>query len=1639
MNGRENRRRLLYTLFILCAHIAMWPAMAEAALECYTCHGSIAAQDVRPLDALLRDISSGGFRGNHRTHMGTRVSVAESGRCSTCHPGSEAYNGGHRDGKIKLSSNINHSPIPAVYVNHTSTFRGWTSAFPQTPRPVLGTCTNVNCHFEKNTPTWSVTPFSSLDQCNSCHDAPPSDGSHLRKHDTYFGTDPGSCVKCHPDHRTDPNVFAHATSAGKRPLSVLFTAEPNNGGSYGGPGSSNAYPDYLPSQNPERDGTCTNLYCHSDGRGGPANATPALTWSDKRSTQCYSCHRGRSTRTTDNTPQISDSTFANCTSTFGVWSSAKGYCTPSLTMESNAHRRLVGAQWVRKYPCYYCHNATMDAAGTVKAPEKHLNRVPDVEFAPQWEIGNRDKPTYDPNTKICNNIYCHSDGTVDPDDIRPAAWTDERMKCNSCHGHPKGTCSDCHDGKRKFLLNNISTVLSVQYAWPAGQDWKESLPMFSNQGPGTGRANSHPRHVETNFTCDHCHSDTIYNGTCTSCHQEGIPSKSMTEEAHINAVFHVNKDRDVSFKDGGHWDPVAKTCSGTVCHTGTGDTDPIWGGSVNSGITCLSCHSTTTGDVDSFGFVFDGTQARINKTEWETYGHGRYSSAANTGSYPKSGNPAANFPGNPCWYCHDNNVLHNYSTNPFRLRQHPQYKKRFEKECVYCHMQRTDAECISCHVGQPDSLSPQATANGIAIKYKFNNLSTLIMYPTHTDLDNCTLAGCHDSDNGTFPESDGHKGHDSNAGTWTEEEKKDIENQYMMMGVCLQCHDDDTGNQCTSCHVPPPGDPDKFALGFNPGTGYIKPRKARASGGHFGYKHYRAFTKTGGWTKVDGKASGVWKGGKFCWDCHDPHGDANIYMVHKQVATTTEGLYGVPLTRAVVNFTDNQSGTSYAKKTGTIDAICNVCHSTDSKHFTSSGGDGHNLTRRCTSCHEHRFADSHAGKQSCDTCHSNEKPIPKHTSFGLPRDCTKCHAGTIGKRMDVMGQMKSNSHHVQGIEVTNKHCYECHWESTPIGLIDNQYHTGYNYISYTSVKNDVVDLVLYGKRERPTVYRNTSTADGKATAITFLATNMGTELERGEVSNISNHCLSCHNDENNDAIPFGDCKTPRQYAWDLQSIKSRYSQSGTTTWGKYPATTNAAQKNIVKSFSAHGNGVANGGGFSATTGLDGVITDTRGGPDNENVQCFDCHNSHGSKVVGITSSYVTFNGTNNGANLKETKKDMGGYRYDYKASANASGVNPYGAGAGQCFDCHNTANAGDVVPTGRTPWGYSSTFGATAPIMGYKDTPRFGQGTKAFITRYPFRESKKTIVGGHMKASVPAGALPGLAKESGTASSGTILNLTSSGKNWTPENKWRNFYVLIDGGSNSGQLRKITGSTTDTLTFEEFNYDVAAGDTFRIVPYSAPVNGLCTPCHDPHGVSPVLGDNQKYAVPLLKGTWMTSPYKDDNPQPTLGTRIYATPTWKLDRNTFATGFSTNNRIKENDTEFAGLCINCHKKELLTNGTNGDSAFKSLDRAHESVKGWGANAEHSFSCSKCHQPHNSGLPRLMQTNCLNYTHRGVVPSGGSVSGRSGWRGGNWYGFPRGNYTALRCHNDNRENGVNMDWNHLPEYPANYRWNDLTPWP
>jgi len=356
----------------------------------------------------------------------------------------------------------------------------------------------------------------------------------------------------------------------------------------------------------------------------------------------------------------------------------------------------------------------------------------------------------------------------------------------------------------------------------------------------------------------------------------------------------------------------------------------------------------------------------------------------------------------------------------------------------------------------------------------------------------------------------------------------------------------------------------------------------------------------------------------------------------------------------------------------------------------------------------------------------------------------------------------------------------------------------------------------------------------------------------------------------------------------------------------------------------------------------------------------------------------------------------------------------------------------------------------------------------------------KTIVGGHLKASEPSGSLPHLAKDSGTATGGSGTTLLDGSKNWTAD-KWKNLYLLVTGGANSGQLRKIATNNFFTLTVvDPFTFEVSAGDTYQIVPYTTMVNGLCTPCHDPHGISTTLGDRRPYAVPLLKGSWLTSPYKEDQPPPDpTGNNVtngpdgkprswgkYVTSSWysnhpqptepitrhNLDRNTF--GGAT--RISENDDKFAGLCTNCHQKVALTDGTNKNQSWNTVDRVHESVKGWGANSEHSYSCSKCHQPHNSGLPRLMQTNCLDYKHRGNRPSGGQqwaadkqtpYSAHS--NGGEHRGYPIGSMfyggrnnnggveATTACH-VGRFNPTYNQSTPPAQWPDGNLWNSVTPW-
>lgn len=1536
--------------------------------------------------------------------------------CSTCHQGADHLN---TLSEVRFGSDWRVSG--AVYSDQgqdeTSRYARETG---YADTPAYGHCDQLYCHsngspFDKSylfrTPVWGGDAMG----CASCHDEGGATSELSGRHPahTNAATYAYDCGKCHADTASN-GVIVNALNHINQNKEVSFAS----GGSFNDVST-----------------PCASTLCHNNGAGSPPNV--AVSWSDTEPLGCSGCHDGR----------IGDVN----------------------EMSSHAHLRLANQAWIRQYPCEYCHAQTTNVAGEIIDFTKHVNNEKNVAFDPKWKIVGKPDPSYNPATKVCDNLYCHSDGTSGTPQIRDFPWDrGQHAKCDSCHGHdPSDDCQACH-------AEGVPEVT-------AEQQWKMATPMYVNTGPGTARANSHRRHLETEFACENCHTNTVV-GSCNTagCHDGAIPAGQMSEVGHVFAEYHVNKLKDVIFKDGGSYDSATKTCSNTLCHAGA---DPQWGDSRNNEILCLSCHGTTEADVDDYG-SFNGIQAKINMSEWQTSGHGRPTTA---GPYT-SGNAAANFPGNPCWYCHDNEILHKDVTNPYRLKKHPQFEKRFDKECVYCHMERKNEECWVCH-DAPESLSINFQLTNLTgidpddgqpfsvdhAPFAGNNVSCMTAQ-CHLPQDAGQCRDCHDNPSDTsgalqLDDSVDRKGmandrykiseirvamatapfavdhvefksggtyaaascmatpaewaptgchsadvhiHNTNSTPWTSAQKDDVKNQYVMMGVCLQCHDDNSNERCNTCHTwsgAPQDNP--YKLGYDPGTG-MNSGSSHASSAHFGTKHFEDYTAslensigsgslsqaakldskkqttvfkdtTQSWTVdalvgksvkiTSGAATGeirpiltngaadmtisglfssvpdagttftlldtVWKGGKFCWDCHDPHGDNNIYMIQNKVSLKTDGLFGKPLERAAVSFTRTLSGLDYAKSSGDFNGICNVCH-TKVEHYQADSGDNHRSGRRCTSCHNHGFAEEHSSGEACNQCHE-QKPVPNHLGFGQSRSCVKCHDGVVAKRTDIMRQFNGQSHHVQGVDVTGKSCYQCHWEATSFGLIDNDYHAGYNNKTHESVADGRSDLVVRVAAERPERY------ELGTTAVTFDATQIGTAGERDEVKNVTQHCSGCHSDANNDVDIFGDCKTPRQYAWDNTSITARYSQSGATTIGKYIGVINAAQRNQQKSYSAHGNAVANAGGWTAATGGEDAafLPNTRNGT--ENVQCYDCHSSHGSYTTGVTSSYRTFDNSYGGANLKETQAGKGGYQVTYKAGVTSNGVSTLNPGAAQCFDCHETANAGVK------PWGYTSTFGASAPIHGYRDSASFDGLDNGVKDRFSYRDGK-TGVSGH---------------------------------------------------------------------FSHQSTDLNA-------PAEEQVNGLCSGCHDPHGVSPTLGANQAYAVPLLKGTWLTSPYKEDRPQLNLGTGISVSNV-QIDRKTFS-DLTNRTHINENDDQFAGLCLRCHPKESLTvpydpqTGTKPEWASK--DRVHQAVKGWGSNNEHQFPCAKCHQPHSSGLPRLMRTNCLDWNHRGEVPSGGPLPS---WESETQH-YPRLNNQFSACHQSaGAVGGTETSGNF-----RNQQWNTVTPW-
>ncbi|WP_152609947.1 CxxxxCH/CxxCH domain-containing protein, partial [Geobacter sp. OR-1] len=613
-------------------------------------------------------------------------------------------------------------------------------------------------------------------------------------------------------------------------------------------------------------------------------------------------------------------------------------------------------------------------------------------------------------------------------------------------------------------------------------------------------------------------------------------------------------------------------------------------------------------------------------------------------------------------------------------------------------------------------------------------------------------------------------------------------------------------------------------------------------------------------------------------------------------------------------------------------------------------------TLNCGSCHGNPPATSdHDGKAATVSCYECHKHFNNDGSLNDPSQhmngtidatggsCLGCHAspkaatGTTAPylRAAITGQFNSQSHHIQGRAVTNADCYFCHMEADASG----------NTTSYhQKTTKAAVDLVLWSSGAR------------SANFIRYTANG-----SRNQINKLNGHCLGCHATTSPPADPFGDGRSPSRYAWDSRSIEEKYSNSTTTTWSQYSTANTNRKKHLKKAYSAHGNAANNQMGWSSTTGYEVDVVNFTG---NVNVNCYDCHNSHGSAAAGVTSSYSSATGKYKGAILKHiSSAGTGGYTNKYKPTAHTASTgeyNSYNAGAAVCFDCHNTRTQNSALALGGySPWGYNDIFGSSQALNGYWDTPYFGAYSTISTKRFPYKGMASTRYGKSM--AKPAGGHYGVSATMGTTVSGSI-------------------------------------------------------------------NGLCTPCHDPHGVSQNTTKvaNPVYGVPLLKGTWLTSPYAEDvapantnrsrgggSRENTLpGAGGGSDPLYNIDQNTFQADrthtpsavpsrtfglFGTSAATLQTQTAATsgGLCLTCHNQSAIAPNAGGTApTWKTTSRIHNTVTGWGStgtnagNAVHSYTCSKCHAPHVSRLPRLMVTNCLDVKHRGRVASGGTIAATAG---------------------------------------------------
>ena len=170
------------------------------------CHGAPPRDGVRKGNRHFNSQSSA-FLGNHRNHLPATLTATT---CSICHPPVSLTNFGHQNGVISMANSLKGYSSATIRAKYDKGI-----FFNQTSIPNLtnARCSNVNCHFEKQTPVWGAAATGTT--CETCHGAliSPLTLTHP-KHIVALGNTITACTSCHNNY-SGTTAYSHATSAGR--------------------------------------------------------------------------------------------------------------------------------------------------------------------------------------------------------------------------------------------------------------------------------------------------------------------------------------------------------------------------------------------------------------------------------------------------------------------------------------------------------------------------------------------------------------------------------------------------------------------------------------------------------------------------------------------------------------------------------------------------------------------------------------------------------------------------------------------------------------------------------------------------------------------------------------------------------------------------------------------------------------------------------------------------------------------------------------------------------------------------------------------------------------------------------------------------------------------------------------------------------------------------------------------------------------------------------------------------------------------------------------------------------------------------------------------------------------------------------